>query len=98
MLFVALHRRQEDATVAPGELPRCFTSAFAECVQPVMAEFGDDPLAKLRHTDVREVCGYGTRCLTVRVHHSEGSTLLKAVFHGRCREQFLILPQPDDGP
>ena len=41
-------------------------------------------------------CKPAVRSAIPKGRHSEGSAILKAVIHGRCREQFLILPQPDD--
>ena len=55
MLFVALHRRQEEAARGP---PGCFTSAHAECSEGKTVAYADDPLGYVRNMSVTEVCRY----------------------------------------
>jgi len=56
------HRRDldedEDRQPAWVPTPECFISASRTCTAAAREAYADDPLGKIRNTDVREICEY----------------------------------------
>jgi len=56
------HRRDldedEDGQPAWVPTPECYSAASMTCYEPLGEAYGNDPLEKIRNTDLREICEY----------------------------------------
>ena len=71
LLFAVPHRRYYEERT---RLPDCFSSASRTCYEPVINEYGDDPLETLRSTDLREICAYVHLAQQIAFFHIAGGS------------------------